>query len=204
MKATCRGDTTLLVGTDTDDPDLGAYQEYAATQDHPLFQLVTKPDLHGVVAWVNELAVPCADGYRFTGVLGDDNVPRTEGWDAAIMDALAATPFAFGNDLYPRGPGSHPAHIFTRGEVVAALGYLGPPCLRHMFVDNCWLAWGQACGITYLHDVVIEHLHFTLGRSPHDATYQGAENAWDGDKAAWDAYQTDGLAADIEKIRGCL
>lgn len=204
MKATCHGDTTLLVGTDADDPTLPSYQEYAAAQNHPLFQLVTRPDLRGVVAWVNELAVPCAGGYRFTGTIGDDNLPRTEGWDAALMEALGRTPLAFANDLYPREPGSHPAHIFCRSEVVAALGYLGPPQLKHMFVDNAWKAWGQACGITYLHDVVIEHLHFTLGRSPHDDTYQEAENVWDEDKAAWEAYQADGLAADIAKIRAVL
>ena len=88
-----------------------------------------------------------------------------------MMEALGKTPFAFGNDLYPRTPGELPCHIFTRSEVVKALGYLGAPCLRHMWVDVAWKQWGKACGITYLHDVIIEHLHFTNGKSQPDASY---------------------------------
>jgi len=195
MQETCQGDTELLVSLDADDP------AHAAYPPGPMYQ--TLFGTRGVVGHLNASA-DLVSGYRFAGTLGDDNVPRTGGWDVRVMEALGETPFAFANDLYPREPGSHPAHIFMRSEVVQALGYLGPPQFRHMFVDNAWKAWGEACGITYLHDVILEHLHFTQGKSAHDATYRGAENAWDGDKAAWEAYQADGLAEDIAKIKAAV
>jgi hypothetical protein len=67
--------------------------------------------------------------------------------------------------------------------------------------DNAWAAWGKACGITYLDGTVIEHLHFTVGKSARDATYDQAMSFGDADRAAWDAYLAGGLADDVAKIR---
>lgn len=200
MQATCRGDTTLVVGLDADDPELETYRGQFTSGTG--WDVETRAALRQVVAWLNELAVPRAAEYRFIGTLGDDNVPRTDGWDVAIMEALETVPLAFGNDLNPhRAPGSLCCHIFTRAEVIAALGYLGPPSLRHSFVDDAWMAWGRAAGIAYLPDVIIEHLHFTTGGSAFDETYAGSAALIGADQAAFAAYCADGLDADIERIR---
>lgn len=199
MEATCRGDTHLLAGVDGEDPCLTAYLGMPGVT----FRVLPGGG-RGVVACLNAMVMPDLGEYRYIGHFGDDNVPRTEGWDVAITEALERTPFAFGNDLYPREPGSLCCHIFTRAGVVRALGYLGPPCFRHMFVDPVWMEWGKACGITYLHDVILEHLHFTRGLSPQDETYRAAYTSWPQDEAAYHAYLADGLAADIAKIRATL
>ena len=195
MEATCRGDTTLLVGLDADDP---ARDEYSGW----VLRLV-RDDLRFVVAWLNELTVPRAGEYRFIGALGDDFVPRTPGWDVRVMEALGKTPFAYGNEMFPgRAPGESCCHIFCRSQVVSALGYLGPPALRHMFVDNIWVQWGQAAGITYLDDVIIEHLHPSAGKAQTDETYQASAALMGADEQAWRAYCGDpeGLAADIATL----
>ena len=44
-----------------------------------------------------------------------------------------------------------------------------------MYVDDAWMAWGQAVGIEFLEDVVIEHLHPTAGKSETDASYETSE-----------------------------
>jgi len=192
MEKTCWGDTTLLVGLDDDDPELAMYPSGV------LYELRT--GLHQVVAWVNELAVPRTSEYRFIGTIGDDNVPRTSGWDVTMMNALEKNPFAFGNDLYPfRPPGALCCHVFCRSEVIAALGYFGPPALRHAYVDDVWMAWGLACGITFREDVIIEHLHYTNGAA-HDDTYARSQALMGADQAAYVEYCRDGLAADIAKI----
>lgn len=194
LNRTCKEDTSLLVGLDSDDP---RRPEYPKGIDY-----VVRSGIRSVVPWMNELALPLVDEFRYIGMIGDDNRPRTTGWDTRIIEALQDKPFAFGNDLYPRDPGSHCAHIFCRSEIVKTLGYLGPPTLKHMFVDNVWLEWGRACGIAYLDDVIIEHLHFTTGKSAYDETYRTSAGLWDRDNAAWSAYVNDSLAADIEKIKG--
>ena len=197
MDATCKGDTELLVGCDDDDPSLGEYPE------GPEYDVNT--GLRGVVAHFNALSAPRTGDYRFMGALGDDFVPRTEGWDVAVMEALEKTPFAYGDERFPgRAPGESVCHIFTRSEVVSALGYLGPPVFRHMFVDNAWKAWGEACGTTFLDGVVIEHLHPAAGKAPQDETYTRTAPFMGPDRQAWDAYQAGGLVADIGKIRACL
>lgn len=195
MGQTCRGDTTLLVGLDADDPALPGYAPGACA---------VRGGLRQAVAWINELAVPRAGSYRFTGHIGDDNVPRTVGWDVRIMEALGKTPFAFANDLYPlRAPGSLACHIFCRSAVVRALGYLGPPMLRHQYVDNAWTAWGQATGITFLEDVIIEHMHWGAGKASTDDSYRESAACLQEDAANFAAYCSDpeGLARDIRKIR---
>jgi len=193
MRKTCRGDTELLVGLDDDDPLQSAYPP------GPAYEI--RSGLHQVVAWINELAVPLVDKYRYIGHIGDDNVPHTEGWDVSIMEALERTPFAFGNDLYPRAPGSLCCHVFTRSEVIRRLGYFGPPVIRHMYVDVAWMAWGVATGITYLHEVIIEHMHYTAGKAPVDASYQASTGMIPIDLMNWHSYCSSGqLNADITRI----
>jgi hypothetical protein len=206
MQATCRGQTDLVVGLDEDDPQLLNYSETGlddSTADlsgGPEF--VIESDLHNVVPWINKLAIPQADNYRFIGHIGDDNIPHTEGWDVAIMEALGKTPFAFGNDLYPTRPaGSLCCHVFMRSEVVRKLGYFGPPGIKHMYVDVAWMAWGVKTGITYLHDVIIEHAHFTTGKAPSDDVYMTSQNLIPSDLMRWHDYCNTGqLNADIAKI----
>ena len=205
MLATCTGDTTLLVGLDDDDPQLRGYAELGLKPLMAPFEL--RSGLRQVVAWINELTVPLVHEYAYIGHFGDDNVPSTPGWDVAIMNALERTPFAFGNDLYPREPGSLCCHVFCRSEVIAKLGYFGPPIIRHMYVDVAWMAWGVACGITYLDDVIIEHLHYSVGKSPLDESYAASTSLiTGGDLAAWHAYSrnlgTGGLNDDIDKLGG--
>lgn len=200
MQETCQGDTALVVGLDADDPARDGYPALAQPY-------VIRENLRQAVAWINELAVPAAGNYRFIGHIGDDFVPRTKGWDLQIMEALGKTPFAFGNDLYPlRAPGSLCCHIFCRSEIIGALGYLGPPILRHQYVDNAWMAWGLTAGITFLEDVIIEHMHWGAGKAEADDSYRESAACLGADSASYAAYcgDPDGLAADIRKIRDLL
>lgn len=206
MKQTCVADTSLIVGLDEDDPTGPAYPGVGTistghvNEDYPRY--VMRAGMRQVVAWINYLSDLTFASHDALGHIGDDNVPRTHGWDAQIIDALTKTPFAFGNDLYPRAPGSLCCHIFMRSEVVDALGYMGPPELRHMFVDPVWWQWGQAVGITYLHDTILEHCHYTNGKAPSDAVYQASTALIQGaDLPAFRSYCRDGrLVGDILKL----
>lgn len=196
MQATCRGETYLVVGLDEDDATRDQYPQ------GPMYEV--RSGLHQVVAWINALAPPRAGHFRYIGMIGDDNLPQTEGWDVRVMEALEETPFAFGNDLYPYGTPIHCAnHVFTRGETIEALGYFGPPGIIHMYVDVAWTAWGTATGITYLPDVIIEHLHYSLGKAASDDLYRHTTGLIPSDLQRWHAYGRSGqLNADIRKLGG--
>lgn len=203
MDATCNGQTDLVVGLDADDPTREDYPGRGSSEPRGILYVV-KPDLHKVTAWCNELAVAYADEYKYIGHFGDDSLPQTQGWDVQVVQALERTPFAFGNDQYPyRQPGLMACHVFMRSDVVKTLGYFGPPSIAHMYVDVAWTAWGQACGITFLPDVNLEHLHHSSGRAPLDATYQASAGGTGADREAWHAYCRSGqLNEDIRKLGG--
>lgn len=194
-----RGDTQLVLGLDEDDPTLPQY----LALDMPDVEVVIRPNLHQVVAWMNELIVPRAKDYRFVGSIGCDNSIQTPGWDVRIMEALSKPDimFAFGNDLYPREPGSLCCHVFCRSSVVASLGYFAWPGVTHMYCDPIWMAWGKATGIEYLDDVIIEHLHYSVGKAAMDVSYMDSTALIPADCLAYNRYCQTQLNEDIAKIR---
>jgi hypothetical protein len=197
FQANSTAGSVLTFGLDADDPSIGAYPKGP--------RYVVRDGMRYVTAWVNYLALTTLGSYEAVGHIGDDNTCDTPGWDAAILEALQETQFAFANDLYPREPGSLCCHVFMRSEVVAKLGYFGPPEISHMYVDVAWMAWGKGCGITYLHDVLLPHHHYTLG-SAHDETYARSYARTAADLAAWHAYSRregpGGLNDDIARLDG--
>jgi hypothetical protein len=201
MDATCRGDTTLVVGVDDDDPTL---PEYAGAIAQSSAVLQVKEGLRRqLVTWLNLLAVPYAERYSYIGHIGDDNVPRTDGWDVRVMESLEKHKFCFADDLDPgREPGSLSLTIFMRSEVIKTLGYMGPPQIQHMYVDPVWFAWGKRTSIEFLSDTVIEHVHYSLGKAPKDESYQLSTSLIPTDLQNYNAYCRDGLNADIEKLGG--
>lgn len=204
MDRTCRANTTLIVGVDDDDPTLNEYQAFKNCE------IEVQSGLHRhLVRWLNVLAVPRATEYRHLGHIGDDNVPRSVGWDARIIKSLEQqgdVGFCFGDDLDPgRQPGSLSIHIFMTSEVIRRLGYMGPPVMQHMYVDPAWYAWGTATSMEFLADVVLEHMHYSVnGKAPMDDSYAHSTSLIPTDCAAYNDYCDDpgGLNADIVKLGG--
>lgn len=202
MNRTCRADTTLIVGVDDCDPHL---TEYRSFNDCEVIVQPRRPLVH----WLNDLAVPRAREYPFVGHIGDDNIPRTTGWDTMIIDSLQRQGdigFCFGDDLDPgRAPGSLCLTAFMTSEVVRRLGYMGPPRLNHMYVDPVWFAWGNATSIEFLPDVILEHMHYTIaGKAPFDESYAHSTGLIPEDCGNYNDYCDDpeGLNADIVKLGG--
>lgn len=198
MQTTCRADTTLVLGVDDDDPDMIMYPP------GPAYMVL--PDTRYVTAWVNAMSAELASEYQAIGHFGDDNVPRTPGWDERVLKALKKKPFTFADDCYPGRPaGTLSCHIFMRREAYDALGYFGPPEISHMYVDVAWFAWCLAAGHEFLADVQIPHLHYTNGAA-HDETYARSYARTAADLAAWHAYSRrdgdGGMNADIIKLGG--
>jgi hypothetical protein len=197
MDQTCRGDTTLVLGLDFDDPTLDEYAQFG--QDA---QIETR-DRRKLVPWLNVLALRRAGRYRCLGHIGDDNVPRTVGWDVRVMESLERNLFCFGDDLDPgRAPGSLSLTIFMRSTVVRTLGYMGPPEIQHMYVDPVWFAWGTQTSIEFLPDVVLEHMHYKVGKAGTDQSYLDSTGLIPSDCANYNAYCDDGLNRDISKLGG--
>lgn len=196
MAKTCRADTKLIIGLDRDDPTRADYPKdvYYVTKD---------PADYGrrVVKWINYLAMFAQPTSRAVGHFGDDCLPQTEGWDVKVLEALDKTPFAYGNDLsIERPPGALCTHLFMRKDVLPTLGYFGPDTIQHMWIDLVWHQWGETAGITYLHEVIIEHLHFLEGKAAYDPSYHLSRQLVEKDLQSLWEYVRDSLNFDLQKL----
>lgn len=178
---------------DHDDPELPAYREASSR----LAVDEGRSSGDGMVAVLNRAARAYTGlgAYPYLGFMGDDHLPRTPGWDAHVIGALRApgARVAYGDDLL-QGE-ALPTAAFLPTRLVSALGYMAPPVLRHLYVDNFWLELGRALnGLRYLPDAVIEHVHPAAGKTPMDERY-AAVNAPEtdaADHAAWLAFRDGG------------
>lgn len=151
---------------------------------------------------LNAAAVENAKHYKYLGFMGDDHRTRTQGWDSFVVHALQDHNVAYGNDLLQ---GERlPTAVFLRSEIVQKLGYMAPPALVHLYLDNFWLELGRATSIKYLPDVIIEHLHPMAGKAEWTEQYREVndQSVYDADQRAFSEYMAQQFAADLEKLNG--
>lgn len=192
----------LWVWVDEDDPTVDEYRAI----ELPLWASLTvgpRLRLGPTLNLVAQFAVIHAD---VVGFMGDDHRPRTVGWDQRLFDAATAPAplpgIAYGNDLV-QGE-NLPTAVFLDAWVVHALGYMVPPGMTHLYLDDFWKLLGQRLGtLTYLPDVVIEHCHPTAGTAKNDAGYAEVNHPsmYAHDKAIFDEYVATRLDADVAKLR---
>jgi hypothetical protein len=197
---TATGDTRLLFGVDSDDPQR---DNYLAPESGGLTGRVSVNVSRraGMVGTLNRLAAMHADDYDVLAFMGDDHRPRTPGWDQRFADMLAERPgVAYGDDLL-QGE-ALPTSAFISSGLVRALGYMAPPCLRHLYVDNAWLDFGRATNLTYLPDVVIEHVHPLAGKVEPDDGYREVNALHARDSAAYQRWRTEQWPTDRARLHG--
>ena len=208
---TCTAQTRLLFAVDMDDPAHGDYiiGDYIAAVDLDVpsarAAYVLGQDTTTMVDALNQAAAVAVETGAFAvGFMGDDHRPRTVGWDRAYLDALhgLGTGIVYGNDLLQRERLA--TQCAMTSDIVRALGWMAPPPLTHLYVDNFWMSLGAALGrLRYLPDVVVEHCHPFAGTGQWDAGYQrvNAPALYERDRVAFEAYMAAGFDADVAKVR---
>jgi hypothetical protein len=169
-------DTYLLLAVDDDDPFLDAYRTVQRVYSEVCHLIVVKDSPHKIGPIINDVARDLLDAAvppDFIGFMGDDHEPQTPGWDVSLVHALGGRPgVAYAND---KNQGSKlPTACLISTPVVAALGYLVPPGMHHLYLDDFWLMLGHATHLAYRGETVIEHLHPTVGNAPMDEGYLAA------------------------------
>ena len=213
-------DTLLVFVVDESDPTLPAYAE--ALDVEPVdAQAATAGDWArlterrvgvlrtpgtNLIESLNIAATKVAGDMRPFAVafLGDDNRPRTRGWDARFVQELRdlGTGLVFGDDQI-QGE-NLPTQVAMTADVIRAIGYMGPPNLTHLYIDNFWLDLGRNAGcIRYLPDVVIEHLHPIAGKGEVDEGYRrvNAPGAYQFGQDAYAAYVAESLERDVATVK---
>ena len=160
-------------------------------------------DRMGMNATLNHWALWFSPDYDYICFMGDDHLPRTGGWDTKLTEAIGTNAgIAYGNDLL-QGE-NLPTAVVMSSKIIRATGFMSPPNLKHLFLDNYWLAMGQALeNANYLPDVIIEHLHYTNGKAEHDERYAAVNNfeMHNGDQAIFAEYLATEFSNDVENVK---
>lgn len=138
------------------------------------------------------------------GLIGDDCVPMTPGWDKALLDALDGANFVSCNDDWLAPHRAANCWVMS-GELVRRVGYIFPPGLQHLFVDDVWETIGRetrcwACRM----DILVKHQHVLAGQAAADDTHRlvyGSDTSdtgaglWPQDGATYQRWLNEGGAA---------
>lgn len=177
-------DWHMYIRLDDDDPEREGYSELLTDA------LINAEDSRISVYWgkriglaksLNELAKhAAADGMTHLGMFGDDVLPLTPEWDVRLVAALKGRlGVAYGDDgLRDKHAPDLPTHYITQTEVFKRLGYLAPPKIKHLFLDNVARDIGRYLKNFVYVPVSIRHMHpWAEGEHLHDTTYaEGGRN----------------------------
>jgi hypothetical protein len=155
---------------------------------------------------INLIAKKYAEDYKYVAFMADDHRIRTPGWDAVMTSqSQKQASICYGDDLLQGA--RLPTAVLMTSNIVRALGFMAPPQCVHLYLDNFWLDLGNALGIlSYFPEVIIEHMHYSNGKSEMDAIYADANSSerFSSDCAAYHEYLNSQFASDIEKVRPIL
>lgn len=117
------------------------------------------------------------------GFLADDAFLEVPGMLAMLEEAAGDWNIAYANDKH------HRDQIATMpclgGELVRAVGYLGPPKLNHWAIDTAWTHLGRELEILrFFEQLTYDHRHPMFGKVERDATYSASELA----SMGWEQY----------------
>ncbi|HET7056153.1 MAG TPA: glycosyltransferase, partial [Thermomicrobiales bacterium] len=154
---------------------------------------------------LNLIAKKYMDRYEYIAFMGDDHRVRTPGWDELLVEAIVDVPhgIAYGNDLYQGA--NLPTAVLMKSSIIRRIGYMTPPQLTHLCLDDFWLDLGQSLGsIRYIDSVIIEHLHPSLGKANYDGSYleTNTNEMYERDLAALARYKNERFALDIALLQG--
>lgn len=196
-------DTEIIVAVDND--DLAAY---AGVIPAPNLVAVNH-DGSGMAGALNRAVEYAASFYEvgIIGFMGDDHRVRTEDWDRIVEQANAEMGggIVYGNDLIH---GERlPSAVFMDARIVLALGWMALPGAKHLYLDDTWRELGAAMGrLKYLPDMVIEHLHPTVGKAEWDDNYRrvNASAVYEHDAAIYNRWFAEQREADAAKALAAL
>jgi len=200
MRDTCKrpGEIEVLVYVDSDDERWSDYQSLVNNRKDTFKDFYSVKfvfeDRVGVPRAFNRLSSMSVGAFLFVG--NDDLIFRTKDWDALIKTSIQSISdpgtrkatlyypndgvnFTYSSSLYQessayfQGPPPHSSFPIVSREWYEALGYLFPEYFEHYFVDT-WLFFIADFNRTLapFPEILVEHMHHTLGRSIIDSTYK--------------------------------
>ncbi len=191
------GKSQILLGLDDDDQ-----QNYTRVND-PFILYDVNPRLR-LGGTLNLLATKYAKHYDVIAFLGDDHRFRS-GFESVVeqaIDNLNGMGIIYGNDLL-QGE-KLPTAVFMSSNIINTLGFMVPPEMVHLYLDNFWLDLGNALNcITYKPEMIVEHMHYSNGKSQADSNYLevNSPEMYSHDQQVYDNYKATQFSLDVKKLK---
>lgn len=113
---------------------------------------------------------------KYYGIIGDDTVPETEGWDRFLGEKAGNLGIAVGSQVYIKRHGGGA----IGGDLVRACGWLCLPVVKHFYADDVLETIGAEFKCISFHDDIrLAHHHFSVGKAPYDEVYRNRTNSDD-------------------------
>lgn len=143
-------------------------------------------------------------GYFTLSGIDDDTIVTTDGWDLLLSLPLKAKGYgvSWGNDTIQNG--RVPTKWTITTNIIDALGFLCPPGLIHLFIDDFLARIGQELNSAhYAPHVMLEHHHWLNKKAEMDATYMenSTQEVWAHDERVFTEYMTGQFHDDIAKVK---
>ena len=156
---------------------------------------------------LNLVANKYADKYETIFFMGDDHNPTTKAWDETLYGPIKSIGYglSYGNDLL-QGQALATA-VMMSTNIIKAIGYMAPPELIHLFMDNFWMRIGSTIkSLWYFDAVIIEHLHYINGKATQDEQYKEVNSGevFEHDQKAFAKYIEEQFDNDINKLKAEL
>ena len=110
----------------------------------------------------------CKRPAEWYGILNDDHLPMTPDWDLKLVEALKKQPMVWPQDNY----GDRISTPVFDVALVAELGWIAPPELKHFYIDDVHELIADCLGCYRLEEVVVSHEHVNAGRMKPDLTWK--------------------------------
>lgn len=194
------GYTDVIMGVDTDDPKYLEYMDLLGKYDNLFVHIGPRKRLGPTL---NDMATIYAPQYYILGFIGDDMRPRSEKWDISIITEMAKirSGFVHGDDGHW---GEQLAtQIFVSSDIIEKLGYMVPPGMIHMYLDNFWSEFARAIDrFSYRGDIKIDHLHPAWGKAEMDESYleTNTNERMNQDRALFEEYKRTKMQEDVGKF----
>jgi hypothetical protein len=193
----------LVFAIDHDDPELEGYAQSA--RGLTIHVGPSQGSMNGALNEAAHALLHAEPDATVLGFMGDDHRFRTRGWDVAIMEVLAENPgVAFADD---RNWGERLPTMWFLSRSVAGMFGMGLKTLKHLYIDNYWLELaGEAGCLTYLPDIVIEHMHPAYGKAEWDEGYRRVNSPamYGEDGAAFELWKSQRKPQDVALLREIL
>jgi hypothetical protein len=157
---------------------------------------------------MNRMLPMVTSKYDYLLWAADDTVAKTPAWDELLIDTIRDVPLgiSYPNDLFQKSNLPSNGTCFDI-RIPKVLGYIAPPTLFHLYMDNFWKLLGEELGtLRYREDIILEHNHFVNKKAPPDKTYLSinSKEMYAADSQAFAIYKDHVLKKDVSNLISSL